>query len=281
MSRPALLDSQMWLLTAMTAGGALEQGLALARSRCGLGEDLVAEPPRGKRRDRIGVYQHGYWARLLECLRADYPMLLVLLGQPLFDLLARGYIASRPSRSPSLHDLGADFADFLAASQPDPDAAECRLPVELARLERAHAEIGRAEGVEGAPPPPFDDWLVLLGAESPLAGMALPDSVRLLKTSLPLLACWHELQRGQRPVVPALAEGRLALARRQWRVSAHELEPWQFELLQAMARLGGGEKALSEAAEQAGVEAAWLRARAAAWLPTAQDLGLVRRREAV
>ncbi|WP_047249419.1 DNA-binding domain-containing protein [Chromobacterium subtsugae] len=281
MSRPALLDSQMWLLTAMTAGGALEQGLALARSRCGLGEDLVAEPPRGKRRDRIGVYQHGYWARLLECLRADYPMLLVLLGQPLFDLLARGYIASRPSRSPSLHDLGADFADFLAASQPDPDAAECRLPVELARLERAHAEIGRAEGVEGASPPPFNDWLVLLGAESPLAGMVLPDSVRLLKTSLPLLACWHELQRGQRLAVPALAEGRLALARRQWRVSAHELEPWQFELLQAMARLGGGEKALSEAAEQAGVEAAWLRARAAAWLPTAQDLGLVRRREAV
>ncbi|POZ61811.1 HvfC/BufC N-terminal domain-containing protein [Chromobacterium alticapitis] len=272
MRQPALLDSQLWLLTAMTAQGGLEHGLDLARASCGLDEALVALPPRGERRDRVGVYHHGYWARLLECLRADYPMLGKLLGPPLFDFFARGYIASRPSRTPSLYDFGAGFADFLADSQPAAAVDEYRLPVELARLERACAEASRAQGIEdeeGAP----DEWLPLLAAASSLADFAVPDSVRLLKVSLPVHVYWRELQEGDEPpAAPAAQTHWLAVARSQWRVRVHELEHWQFQLLASLAEAGlGGEP------PQALREDERLRARLFLWLPAARQLGLLRR----
>lgn len=278
MSQPALLDSQLWLLTAMTAGGGLEHGLALAQANYGLDEEMVAEPPQGDRRSRIGVYHHGYWMRLLECLRADYPMLGKLLGPSMFDLLARGYLAAWPSRSPSLHDLGEGFAAFLASSQPDPDAVECRLPVELARLERAHAEALRGEGVEAVEPEPQDDWLTLLAVGEPLAAYRVPDCVRLLETSLPVHEyCLVLAVEENAPPIPAPAACFLAVARAQWRVQCHELELWQWRMLHAMRQGASAGEALSEAMAAAGMVEEALRAQLLLWLPAARQLGLLRR----
>ncbi|WP_199155520.1 DNA-binding domain-containing protein [Chromobacterium sp. ASV23] len=274
MSQPALLDSQLWLLTAMTACKGLPHGLALAARSLGVDENIVSAPPRGDRLDRIGIYHHGYWQRLLECLRADYPMLLKLLGPSLFDLFARGYIASRPPRSPSLHDLGAGFAAFLAASQPDGDQSSCRLPVELASLERAYVEASRAMGVETMEQAPLDEWLSLLAAADPFAGLRVPASVRLLETTLPVHEYWQALRREDaEPPQPEARHCMLALARTQWRVQIHALDPWQYQLLRAMRDGGSVSDALCRSADAD--EAGRQRAQLLLWLPAAQQLGLL------
>ena len=158
---PTLLDSQRWLLTVMTASQGAEAGLALAAQAQGLTlEDMIMPPPRGDARARVAVYAGGYLARLLACLRADFPLLARVMGDEVFDFFARRYLHHCPSRSTTLYDLGARFADFLAASQP-PSAephAELALPVALARLERAYVECLRAPGLEHAALGMADWW---------------------------------------------------------------------------------------------------------------------------
>ncbi|WP_168209660.1 HvfC/BufC N-terminal domain-containing protein [Chromobacterium paludis] len=276
MNQPALHDCQRWLLTAMMASGGLDQGLALARLQCGADETLVAQPPRGERRDRIGIYHHGYWMRLLECLRADYPMLRKLLGGPMFDWLARGYLAAQPSRTPSLHDLGCRFADFLAATQPDPESLACQLPVALARLERALAEVGRAQGLESKAPAAEHDWLTALAGGHPLAGLRMPDSVRLLQAALPVHEYWRSLQEMEEaPATPARQDCWLTVSRVQWRVQVHAVTAWQYRLLQSLGAGSGGDEAMRLAAESAALPPRALLAQICLWLPSAQQLGLL------
>src|SRR3954468_429825 len=102
----ALADLQAWMQSVILAGGA--EG---ARARVRDGNRLTAEA-------RVGIYAGGYRLRLIECLRAEYPLLRRLAGPPAFDLFAQGYIAARPSRSYTLYDFGAGFADYLEASRP-------------------------------------------------------------------------------------------------------------------------------------------------------------------
>ena len=44
----------------------------------------------------LAIYQRAYTARLLECLRADYPVLRQYLGTQLFDHFATEYIQAFP-----------------------------------------------------------------------------------------------------------------------------------------------------------------------------------------
>lgn len=149
--RPAmqseLAQLQGWFLTAMTCPGGAPQGAALAQKRFGLAPEQVLTRPQ-----RLSIYADGYVLRLLDCLQAEFPVLRQTMGLELFDFFARAYLWRHPSRSSTLYDLGAGFADFLAASQPQGQhasgAAILQFPIDLARLERARAEAGRAVGLE-------------------------------------------------------------------------------------------------------------------------------------
>lgn len=229
---PTLLDSQRWLLTVMTASQGAEAGLALAAQAQGLTlEDMIMPPPRGDARARVAVYAGGYLARLLACLRADFPLLARVMGDEVFDFFARRYLHHCPSRSTTLYDLGARFADFLAASQP-PSAephAELALPVALARLERAYVECLRAPGLEYAALG-MADWWRGLDARA----WRLAPCVRLLALPLPLAPYWQTLQQqpdAPPPPAPALAPCWLALTRQHWRVQVLALQDWQYQFL--------------------------------------------------
>jgi hypothetical protein len=65
--------------------------------------------------DLLEVYRRGYGLRLVEALGNDFPGLRRLLGEDDFANVARDYVATHPSRHPSLRWLGCDLADFLAS----------------------------------------------------------------------------------------------------------------------------------------------------------------------
>ncbi len=106
---------------------------------------------------RIEVYANAYYARLLECLRDEFPALAALIGEETFNAFAFSYLQSFPSNSYTLADLGKNFPQFLtdnraaAREQGDPrehDQAWIDLMIDLALLERTYSEVFSGQGIE-------------------------------------------------------------------------------------------------------------------------------------
>ena len=64
------------------------------------------------------VYQHAYWARLVESLGVDFPGLKALAGDAEFGRLARAYVARHPSVDPSIRWAGRLLPEFLRTEAP-------------------------------------------------------------------------------------------------------------------------------------------------------------------
>ncbi|WP_186082794.1 DNA-binding domain-containing protein [Burkholderia gladioli] len=270
---------QHWMQAATTHPGGLGAGLAQARALHGVGIERVIATPAGiDPRARLAVYADGYWMRLIACLEAEFPALLRLLGPSLFRFFARAYLNRHPSRSPTLHTLGAEFPAFLLRSQRrmanGPRPAMQSFALALATLERAIAESGRAAGLEQREPAaPAEPLSLLAGAGWQLA---LPATTRLiaLRHRADSLRPWL---RGERPAeAPEFEIDRVAIRRHRFRVSMERLADWQFH---ALRRAANGPASLADcaraAARRTGGSEAELRARLAFWLPAAQQSSLV------
>jgi hypothetical protein len=258
----ALADLQQWMLGAIVAGAA--------------GPDSVRERIEGDARlgpeGRFAIYAGGYRSRLLESLQNEYPALRRLVGDTVFELFARGYIAAHPPRHFSLYDYGARFAGHLEATRPAGGGPLAGLPAAVARLERARAEVQRAEGTERHD----RSWLPAEVALLPGLRLRLPDSVRLLRLDFDLLPLIEASEDGGEAAVPEPGETLVAVVRSAYHVRQHRLEPWRHAWLEALGT-GGGDAyaAAAAAAARSGRDGGALLADLALWLPVAASLGLV------
>lgn len=271
-----LAQLQAWFLTAMTAPGGAGRGAQLASERHGLTQEQVLKRARGGPAP-LHIHADGYVQRLLECLQADYPVLRKVMGDELFAFFARAYVWRHPSASATLYDLGGGFADFLAASQRAAGAqgADLRFPVELAQLERARSEAGRAPGLEKlAPPVPASGLDLLLGQTRE---WRLAPCTRLLALSFPLCAFWQQAQAADDavPAQPEAAPGYVAISRMHYRLAMQELPPWQFYWLQALAGGAPLAQCARQAAQSSGRAPDEVLADALLWLPMAAAVGLI------
>lgn len=147
--------------------------------------------------DLMGVYEHGYGARLTEVLAADYEKLLAALDQPAFDRMAAGYIDARPSRSPNARDFGQGLADYLAAAAEWRDAPWL---AELARLEWALGEVYQAED----PPRLAIEAMAAVGPQDwPRLVFAVADDVRRIDARHGGPEAWLALEDGDDPASAA------------------------------------------------------------------------------
>ena len=224
---------------------------------------------------RLAIYAGGYLQRLLECLRAEFAALRALVGEQVFELFARGYLAATPSKSYSLYDLGAGFSGYLEATLPPEAEPFDRLPCELARLERARVESHRAAGPETDPAHAGLDPVDLF--MTPGARVRLPETVRLLRVSYALADVLAAAGRGDRPDPPAARPALYAVARSHYRVRVHELPPGPFGFLQACADGADVQAAVAAAALATGQPVGALWADLLAWAPWAIETGLLGR----
>lgn len=171
---------------------------------------------------RLAIYAGGYRLRLLECMRAAFPLLQSALGDALFDRFALGYLDAHPSQSYTLHHLGAGFADHLEQTRPtnpEDDGDWVDFMIALARFERALSEVYDGRGDEHETP----------------TELQLASSLRLLSLSHPV----HESLRAhqhQEPVSVCSAKPVfLAIIRRSFRVSVEPITATEFALLQRAA----------------------------------------------
>lgn len=208
--------------------------------------------------ERLAVYQHAYVARLLECLRAEFPAVCHALGKETFENMAVAHVHRHPSQSYTLAALGAEFAETLAALRPArtsaaPDLAD--FVIQLAAYERAVQEVFDAPGpeaVQEAGQRQLDGLWQRTPPHVDLDGCRLEfyPCVRAFRADFPVHAYASLVRAGTPPAAsPPAQPVWLILHRRQYLVRRWEVPPWQFALVCALQ----SGQTLGEALTQCGV----------------------------
>jgi len=148
-----LSSLQRWFQAVVTHPAGVERGAAeFAAEQSPTIDEVATASAMQTPAERLGVYAHAYWARLLECLREEFPVVRKLVGDEAFDQFAVGYLMEHPSQSYTLAQLGRRLAAYLARtlgrltddkSLSDDDAAAHfgGFVVDLATLERSIGEV--------------------------------------------------------------------------------------------------------------------------------------------
>jgi hypothetical protein len=195
-------------------------------------EQVIARSKALPAAERLEVYSNAYYARLLECLREEFPALVHALGQELFDEFAVGYLQRHPSRSYTLARLAEHFPRYLVETRPEEDDSSWTdFLIDLATLELAINEVFDGPGTESdAALQP--DQLAGLPVESWADARLEPvPCLRLLTLRFPLHRYYKAVRRGKDVTPPDAAATYLALSRRDYVVQQHELAADEFAVL--------------------------------------------------
>ena len=197
---------------------------------------------------RMNIYHQGYFNRLLQCLRAEFPLLCHAFSQSWFDEMALRYLAQHPSRSRNLNNLGKVFPDFLNTDRPDSQHRE-KVPafdfiVSLARFERYQSEVYRGHGIENTDFALFED---IENSDFNNIELKLAPSLRLLHSTFDL--CTFATQ--QQPIDQQTPKPQyIMISRINYRVICNPIKPWQFEFLKHLQNDCSVKKAIKEITSQ-------------------------------
>jgi hypothetical protein len=204
---------------------------------------------------RLAVYQHAYVARLQECLREAFPVLMTALGRETFDQFAAEYVERYRPASYTLNSLADRFMEHLIATRPGdvPSPGWPDFLIELARLEHTIGEVFDGPGSEDSPPLDVSE-LARRSSEqwSDLRIVPAP-CLRLLAFSFPVDDYYTAVKHDQSPSWPEPNPAWLAITRRDYVVRRVPLEQAEHQLLSALTAgrlLGEALSASDTTAEQ-------------------------------
>lgn len=275
-----LATLQKWLTSILIRPGHLHDKILAADRTYNLNNtDVIRSSPTLSSEERIQIYARGYALRLMECMRADYPALQNLLGDELFDTFAQAYLVRRPSNSYSLFDLGHDFPAFLKASRPNDSAATLEeqqkfdLPIELALLERARAEVYRSRGTEDKKQSVAQDHSLFFLFDT--EQLSVSPCLHLLDLQFPLINFVRAVERGEQPSIPAPQHTLVAVSRKDYIIKMQELELWQWHFLKALENTGNYMQAVAISAQMSATSTDTIFANLMLWIPVAFTMGYV------
>jgi len=282
----SLKNLQQWMQAVITHPDGVDAG-AISPAACEAigttsGESQVDNVILPSRRltseQRIGVYAYAYYARLLECLRCEFPALVSFLEEEIFNGLAVEYLQSHPSKSYTLGELGAHFHQFLldnrhraygdrsgATGGSEVDWMDMML--DLAITERTYSEVFSGPGIENCVTLSADALAVVRPELIGAIRLTPAPCVRLLR----LATRAHEYAIAVRktpeptPELPLFTETFLVITRRNYVVKTLEAERAEFLLLEQLVDGLPLEQAISQVCESAGIDEASLAERIGAW----------------
>jgi hypothetical protein len=234
---------QRWLHDALVFPGEVERP-EVVRRLAGSGRLGAAEG--------LAIYQHGYFLRIVRCMREQFPALCHALGEALFDDFVADYIRDRPPESHTLYDLGRRFPDWLEENRPDGEDRESWIDfiVDLARFERLVFATFDASGHEGHP---------FAVPATPDGRLRLQPCFALGAYRFPVAAYYHQVRLGEPAPLPPPGRSFAALVRTNYVTRTIALDEAQYVFLQAMADGGGVEQGIAAAADRLGVTAGEVR----------------------
>lgn len=260
MSAPRPLDVvQRWFQAVVShpegvdAGASTEEAQRLIRLDQGGLEAVVSRSKSLSAAERLSIYANAYYARLLECLEAYYPVLRRALGQEVFEGFAFEYLQRYPSKSYTLDRLGEDFARFLEETRPAgadwPDFL-----IDLATLEWNITRVFDGPGVELRTlltPEALQAFPAECFAEARLVPVPC---LRVLEFRYPVNAYYTAARRAEEDEevpLPGPAAERVALTRRDFVVRRYALTAPQHALLEAILAGATAGEAIAASAEAA------------------------------
>jgi hypothetical protein len=254
---------QRWMQAAIMHPVGVAEGIdsAAAREHIDVGpaeaETVVTRSRALTALERLAIYGYAYYARLLECLREEFPVLKHALGDELFDAFVAEYLERYPSRSYTLFHLGLNFPRFLAETRPDRDGEGGFVDwpdflIDLATLELTFNEVFDGPGVEG-------EDLLEAGQLQGVAPERLLEArlvsvpcLRLLALNYPVHRYFTAVRRHEDPLMPGPAATWVAVTRRRYVVRHYELSRPAYQLLQALLTGESVGQAISRAFETTG-----------------------------
>jgi len=182
---------------------------------------------------RIQVYRNNTRENLAQALRADYPVVVRLVGEDFFDYLAREYQRVHPSRRGDLGNYGSHLPEFIESFAP---ARDLPYLADVARLELAWQAAGR-----GADFPRYDasELAALPAAHHEDLRARIHPAACLLQSRWPVLRIVEVNREGwQGDSRVRLDEGgvRILVHRGEDGVRARALDGAEHELIAALAR---------------------------------------------
>lgn len=179
--------------------------------------------------ERLDIYAHMYYARLLEILVAEYPVTRQILGPGAFTRACRQFIKRNPSRHRMLNRLSEKFPAFLARHLAPGNRGG--LATDVARIERAMEEVFDAPRSEPMTAEEFaaigaDDWQRVTLRVNP--------ALVMLKLRYPANDYMNASRRGGKPRIPRPRATFAIVYRRGFQVFRRDQEPEQFRLLAAL-----------------------------------------------
>ncbi|MEX0715092.1 MAG: DNA-binding domain-containing protein [Planctomycetaceae bacterium] len=316
---------QRWMQAVITHPGGVEAGIASPDARANIdvpadeAERVVTRSQSLDALRRLQIYANAYYARLLECLREEFPALVHALGEEVFDGFAFGYLQSHPPRSYTLAMLAADFPRYLRETRPQA-SDELRVTsdekkkeslsesptsnsslvtrhssldshsslgaadwpafiIDLATLERTYSEVFDGPGVEGERLLGEDDLRAIAPDEWPHCRLVTAECLRLAAFDYPVHEYASAVRHGQSAEIPPPRATWLAITRRDYVVRRIPLSFPQFKALEALTRGATVGEALERAAEAWEGEFDDLAAAVAGWFREWAAAGHFRRVE--
>ena len=109
---------------------------------------------------RLGIYGNAYKVRLKGSIENDHEILGTYLGDELFDLMAAGYIASKPSHYTSLRDFCQHLPEYLRTTEPFSNTPTIAEIADFERLLLIAFDAGNAKrvGLEDLTSLPQEQW---------------------------------------------------------------------------------------------------------------------------
>jgi hypothetical protein len=267
---------QRWMQTAIMHPEGVVAGMnsPAAREQIGAAADgaekVVTRSKALTAVERLSIYGNAYYARLLECLREEFPAVRRALGDDVFDSFAAAYLQKYPSRSYTLSQLGRDFPRFLVETRPEREEGEADVSwpeflADLARFEWTFSEVFDGPGVEDKPTldaaklqsVAADRWLE--------ARLDCADCLRVLALRYPVHDYFTAVRRQEETAIPEPADTFLAVARRQYVVRHYELSRAAYLLLSALLAGRPVGEAIGLAADAAGSQSDRLAADLRQW----------------
>lgn len=196
--------------------------------------------------ERLQIYSNAYLARLVECMRAEYPALLHLLGADTFDSFAVAYLQSYPSTSYTLAHLSEHFPRFLEETRPDdgsadepaaPDAADVgwiEFVIDLATVERTYSEVFDGPGLEGDAPLTPSDLAAVRSDDWHRIRLLMNPSVRLLSLRFPAHEYVSSVRQDGEACIPAPQATYLVVFRREFTVRRTPVAVREYAILTAL-----------------------------------------------
>jgi hypothetical protein len=272
-----LAQIERWMQAIITHPGGVADGIQSPQARAAAGasqSELGRIVNRSSRRtaiERLEVYANAYYARLLECLRDEFPALVHALGEEAFDGLAFAYLVECPPTSYTLAELGRRFPDYLERTRPvesddRPVAGWADFLVDLARLERTYGEVFDGPGIETLPPLRPEQIDAIPAGRRLQARLQAAPCLRLLSLRFPAHEYATAVRRDGEPRVPERSTTWLAVSRIDYVVRRWPLSAPQFALLESLVAGDTLQAAIERAAvssagidDLAGKLGAWFR----------------------